>query len=93
MTAVGFEPTPLRNGALSHRLGPLGQTVLTCRLAGWKVSPVRYGFCFDGAFVGELAFQARAEAERLGAKRALKTCVVVAHAALFMEARVAPDVE
>ena len=28
MTAVGFEPTPLRNGALSHRLGPLGHTVL-----------------------------------------------------------------
>ena len=36
MTAVGFEPTPLRNGALSHRLRPLGQTVLegskTCDL-------------------------------------------------------------
>ena len=28
MTAVGFEPTPLRNGALSHRLRPLGQTVM-----------------------------------------------------------------
>ena len=28
MTAVGFEPTPLRNGALSHRLRPLSQTVL-----------------------------------------------------------------
>ena len=28
MTAVGFEPTFLRNGALSHRLRPLGQTVL-----------------------------------------------------------------
>ena len=28
VTAVGFEPTPLRNGALSHRLRPLGQTVL-----------------------------------------------------------------
>ena len=28
MTAVGFEPTPLRNGALSHRLRLLGQTVL-----------------------------------------------------------------
>ena len=27
MTAVGFEPTPLRNGALSHRLRPLGHTV------------------------------------------------------------------
>ena len=26
--ALGFEPTPLRNGALSHRLRPLGQTVL-----------------------------------------------------------------
>ena len=29
MTAVGFEPTPFRNGALSHRLRPLGQTVLS----------------------------------------------------------------
>ena len=28
MTAVGFEPTPFRNGALSNRLRPLGQTVL-----------------------------------------------------------------
>ena len=26
--AVGFEPTPFRNGALSHRLRLLGQTVL-----------------------------------------------------------------
>ena len=29
VTAVGFEPTPFRNGALSHRLRPLGQTVLS----------------------------------------------------------------
>ena len=29
LTAVGFEPTPLRNGALRHRLRPLGQTVLS----------------------------------------------------------------
>ena len=28
LTPVGFEPTPLRNGALSHRLRPLGQSVL-----------------------------------------------------------------
>ena len=28
LTAVGFEPAPFRNGALSHRLRPLGQTVL-----------------------------------------------------------------
>ena len=28
VTAVGFEPTPLRTGALSQRLTPLGQTVL-----------------------------------------------------------------
>ena len=27
LTAVGFEPTPLRTGALSQRLRPLGQTV------------------------------------------------------------------
>ena len=29
MTAVGFEPMPLRTGAWSQRLRPLGQTVLT----------------------------------------------------------------
>ena len=28
LTAVGFEPTPLRTDALSQRLRPLGQTVL-----------------------------------------------------------------
>ena len=28
LTAVGFKPTPLRTGALSQRLRPLGQTVL-----------------------------------------------------------------
>ena len=28
VTAVGFEPTPFRTGALSQRLRPLGQTVL-----------------------------------------------------------------
>ena len=33
LTAVGFEPTPLRTGALSQRLRPLGQTVL-CGLEG-----------------------------------------------------------
>ena len=31
MTPVGFEPTPFRNGALSHRLRPLGQSVLAMR--------------------------------------------------------------
>ena len=30
LTAVGFEPTPFRTGALSQRLRPLGQTVLRC---------------------------------------------------------------
>jgi hypothetical protein len=29
VTAVGFEPTPLRTGALSQRLRPLGQTVFS----------------------------------------------------------------
>ena len=39
LTAVGFEPTPLRNGALSHRLRPLGQTVMEAwgRHAVWGV--------------------------------------------------------
>ena len=30
VTPVGFEHTPLRNGALSHRLRPLGQSVSGC---------------------------------------------------------------
>ena len=38
MTAVGFEPTPLRTGALSQRLRPLGQTVLRTLL--WKITSV-----------------------------------------------------
>ena len=31
LTPVGFEPTPLRTGALSQRLRPLGQSVMGCR--------------------------------------------------------------
>ena len=39
VAAVGFEPTPFRNGALSHRLRPLGQTVLL----GLEVTAAREG--------------------------------------------------
>ena len=35
MTAVGFEPTPLRNGALSRRLRPLGHAVSAQALYSW----------------------------------------------------------
>ena len=35
MQKVGFEPTPLRNGALSHRLRPLGHTVSAQALYSW----------------------------------------------------------
>ena len=31
VTAVGFEPTPLRTGAWSQRLRPVGQTVMCTR--------------------------------------------------------------
>ena len=43
MTPVGFEPTPFRNGALSHRLRPLGQSVLA-----WQVGVAQslYFCCF-----------------------------------------------
>jgi hypothetical protein len=37
MTAVGFEPTPLRTGALSQRLRLLGQTVLSKAFKGRTV--------------------------------------------------------
>ena len=40
LTAVGFEPTPFRTGALSQRLRPLGQTVLRDRI-GMKASKAR----------------------------------------------------
>ncbi len=44
MTAVGFEPTPFRTGALSQRLRPLGQTVMALKpcaeLAG-REAPTR----------------------------------------------------
>ena len=39
---MGFEPTPLRTGALSQRLRPLGQTVLLVR-----------PFCCMGEKIGE----------------------------------------
>ena len=41
MTAVGFEPTPLRTGALSQHLRPLGQTVLIV------LGPVAASRCFN----------------------------------------------
>ena len=44
MTAVGFEPTPLRTGAWSQRLRPLGQTVHGLRNAGlaWLAGRTRH---------------------------------------------------
>ena len=47
MTAVGFEPTPLRTGALSQRLRPLGQTVLgIARLAAASRAFLRATLCW-----------------------------------------------
>ena len=43
MTAVGFEPTPLRTGALSQRLRPLGQTVAALAGAGNSILPDKLG--------------------------------------------------
>ena len=37
VTAVGFEPTPLRTGVWSQRLRPLGQTVLKLSQEGTEV--------------------------------------------------------
>ena len=48
MTPVGFEPTPFRNGALSHRLRPLGQSVLA-----WQVGVAQsLYFCWFGLLRG-----------------------------------------
>ncbi len=41
VTAVGFEPTPLRTGALSQRLRPLGQTVSPSKRAPEGRAPKR----------------------------------------------------
>ena len=43
VTPVGFEPTPFRNGALSHRLRPLGQSVIGSHNV--EVGPARNGTC------------------------------------------------
>ena len=62
---MGFEPTPFRNGALSHRLRPLGQTVLkafcdtgqgagACEAAMvWCVESLHAGVCAH-AHTGEV---------------------------------------
>ena len=44
MTPVGFEPTPFRIGALSHRLRALGQSVLICdQILTWMSAiPIDY---------------------------------------------------
>ena len=42
MTTVGFEPIPFRNGALSHRLRPLGPSVLNMQS---KMEYVGKGWC------------------------------------------------
>ena len=41
MTAVGFEPTPLRTGAWNQRLRPLGQTVLQFIVDGFMLGGVK----------------------------------------------------
>lgn len=46
MTAVGFEPTPFRNGALSHRLRPLGQTVLRIDALRFRHDASRIAECW-----------------------------------------------
>ena len=43
VTAVGFEPTPLRTGACSQRLRPLGQTVMTATRRWGHMSQARRG--------------------------------------------------
>ena len=66
MTAVGFEPTPLRTGAWSQRLRPLGQTVSG---AGWALEPVaqvRVGFVLRVWRGAGLACCARGQLVRCG---------------------------
>ena len=46
LTAVGFEHTPFRSGALSQCLRPLGQTVDACRRCGWELAHGRDNPCW-----------------------------------------------
>ena len=53
LTAVGFEPTPLRTGALSQRLRPLGQTVLSVtpkvfQISGWAQHALKCNLRLSG---------------------------------------------
>ena len=49
LTAVGFEPTPLRTGALSQRLRPLGQFALGIQAAAVpRGRPLRETLCTPG---------------------------------------------
>ena len=49
LTAVGFEPTPLRTGALSQRLRPLGQTVMFRFFPEWLSNIYLMCICALGA--------------------------------------------
>ena len=51
MTAVGFEPTPLRTGAWSQRLRPLGQTVMNACEGGpsFEHRPMQHAALSSGA--------------------------------------------
>ena len=51
MTPVGFEPTPFRNGALSHRLRPLGQSVHAICVASLCLRVLGLA-CFHSPFWG-----------------------------------------
>ena len=54
MTAVGLEPTPLRNGALGNRLAPLGQTVLSLLKENpeFGIRGSTYSICKEGPHWG-----------------------------------------
>ena len=56
VTAVGFEPTPLRTGALSQRLRPLGQTVL------FTLRPVHHMNQHDDGALGAMTHAGRKDA-------------------------------
>ena len=72
VTPVGFEPTPLRNGALSHCLRPLGQSVLGTTF--WRqvssyeaVLAICHTVLDISGLAAELRFSSRRAAPRIGA--------------------------
>ena len=71
VTPVGFESTPFRNGALSQRLRPLGQSVIDAMLSVRKLT----SHCLTRATYALFAFAVSPFASRLRPPSARALCL------------------